>query len=52
MPCLPRRLVGLKKGASAYSAVEHVALLSIISKIPEAFNASESSPKWGQCTRG
>ena len=28
------------------TAVEHVALFSTISKIPDAFNAYESSPQW------
>jgi hypothetical protein len=34
------------RGSVAYSAVEHVALLSVISQVPEAFNCSESSPQW------
>jgi len=33
-------------GAITYSSVEHVALLSIISQVPDAFNCSESSPQW------
>jgi hypothetical protein len=37
---------GREKGASTYSSVEHVALLSIISQVPDAFNCSESSPQW------
>ena len=37
---------GREKGAAAYSAVEHVALLSIFSDVPDAFNAGESSPQW------
>ncbi len=42
-------LVGLGRGASgstAYGTAEHVALLSIISEVPDSFNASESSPQW------
>jgi hypothetical protein len=35
-----------EKGASTYTAVEHVASLSIMSEIPGAFNADESSPQW------
>jgi hypothetical protein len=37
---------GREKGAAANSAVEHVALLSIIFEVPDAFNAGESSPQW------
>jgi hypothetical protein len=37
---------GRDKGSVAYSAVEHVALLSMISQVPDAFNCSESSPQW------
>jgi hypothetical protein len=37
---------GRDKGSVAYSAVEHVALLSMISQVPNAFNCSESSPQW------
>jgi hypothetical protein len=36
---------GREKGAAAYSAVEHVALLSITSEVPDAFNTGESSPQ-------
>jgi hypothetical protein len=36
---------GREKGSPAYSAVEHVALLSVISQVPDAFNCSESSPQ-------
>jgi len=35
-----------ERGATAYSSVEHVALLSIMSQVPDAFNCSESSPQW------
>jgi hypothetical protein len=35
-----------EKGAATYSSVEHVALLSIFSQVPDAFNCSESSPQW------
>jgi hypothetical protein len=37
---------GREKGAATYSSVEHVALLSIMSQVPEFFNCSESSPHW------
>jgi hypothetical protein len=37
---------GRGKGATTYSSVEHVALLSVISQDPDAFNCSESSPQW------
>jgi hypothetical protein len=37
---------GREKGSSAYSTTEHVALLSIISEVPDSFNASESYPQW------
>jgi hypothetical protein len=37
---------GREKGSSAYSSVEHVALLSTMSQVPDAFNCSESSPQW------
>jgi hypothetical protein len=37
---------GREKGAATYSSVEHVALLSIFSQVPDAFNCSESSPQW------
>jgi hypothetical protein len=44
---LPSKKVSVReKGTSAYTAVEHVALLSIISEIPDAINASESSSQW------
>jgi hypothetical protein len=39
---------GREKGAATYSSVEHVALLSIMSQVPDAFNCSESSPQWDQ----
>ncbi len=38
--------IGGERGAAAYSAVEHIALLSIISEVPDALNAGESSPQW------
>jgi hypothetical protein len=37
---------GREKGSTACTAVEHVALLFIISEVPDAFNASESSLQW------
>jgi hypothetical protein len=37
---------GREKGAATYSSVEHVALLSIMSQVPDSFNCSESSPQW------
>ena len=37
---------GREKGAMAYSADEHVALLTIVSSVKGAFNVSESSPLW------
>jgi hypothetical protein len=37
---------GRDRGSVAYSAVEHVALLSMISQVPDAFNCSENSPQW------
>ncbi len=46
----PKRMATKKSGrersAATYSAVKHIALLSIISKVPDAVNASESSPQW------
>jgi hypothetical protein len=39
---------GREKGAATYSSVEHVALLSIMSQVPNAFNCSKSSPQWDQ----
>jgi hypothetical protein len=33
------------KASAAYSAMEHVALLSV-SQVPDAFNCTESSPQW------
>jgi hypothetical protein len=39
-------LSGREKGSPAYSAVEHVALLSVMSQAADAFNCSESSPQW------
>jgi hypothetical protein len=41
-----KKATGREKGASTYTAVEHVVWLSIMSIIPDAFNASESSPQW------
>jgi hypothetical protein len=43
--------IAAKKGARALGSTvcgttEHVALLSIISEVPDSFNASESSPQW------
>jgi hypothetical protein len=40
-----KKVTGKEEGVSAYTAVECVALLSIISKILNAFNASESLPQ-------
>jgi hypothetical protein len=37
---------GRERGATTYSSVEHVALLSIMSQVPDVFNCSESSPQW------
>jgi len=37
---------GRASGSTAYGTAEHVALLSIISEVPDSFNASESSPHW------
>jgi hypothetical protein len=37
---------GREKGAATYSSVEHVALLSIMSQVPDSFNCSESPPQW------
>jgi hypothetical protein len=39
---------GRDRGSVAYSAVEHVALLSVISQVPDAFNCNESSPQWAE----
>jgi uncharacterized protein YqeY len=43
-----KKLSGRNRGSVAYrySAVEHVALLSVMSQVAEAFNCSESSPQW------
>jgi hypothetical protein len=41
-----KKPVGRDRGAITYSSVEHVALLSFISQVPDAFNCSESSPQW------
>jgi hypothetical protein len=41
-----KKTSGREKGATTYSSVEHVALLSIISQVPDAFNCSESFPQW------
>ncbi len=38
---------GREKGAAAYAAGEHLALLSIMRHEPNSFNSSESSPQWG-----
>jgi hypothetical protein len=43
--------IGREKGSGAYSAVEHVALLSIIFQVPGAFNCCESSPQWEEVHR-
>ena len=40
-----RKSSGGEKGATTYSSVEHVTLLSVISQVPYAFNCSESSPQ-------
>jgi len=37
---------GREEGAVAYSAAEHLALLSILSDVPDSFNSSESSDEW------
>jgi len=37
---------GKASGSMAYGTAEHDALLSIISEVPDSFNASESSPQW------
>jgi len=37
---------GRASGSTAYGTTEHVALLSVISELPDSFNASESSPQW------
>jgi hypothetical protein len=37
---------GRDRGSVSYSAVEHVAMLSVISQVPDALNWSESSPQW------
>jgi len=43
-----KKPTGREKGAATYSSVEHVALLSIMSQVPDSFNCSESSPQWDQ----
>jgi len=43
---------GREKGTITYSSVEHAALLSLISQVPDAFNCSESPPSGKKCTRG
>jgi hypothetical protein len=43
---------GREKGTITYSSVEHVALLSIISQVPDSFSCSESSPSGRKSTRG
>jgi hypothetical protein len=37
---------GREKGALAYSAAEHLALLGIISDVPDSFDSSKSSDEW------
>ena len=37
---------GREKGAVAYCAAEHTALLTCIIAVPDSFNASESSEEW------
>ena len=37
---------GREKGAVAYCAAEHTALLTYIAAVPDSFNASESSDEW------
>ena len=37
---------GREKGAVAYSAAEHAALLNLLVQQPDSFNSSESSPEW------
>jgi hypothetical protein len=37
---------GREKGAATYSSVDHEALLSVMSQVPDSFNCSESSPQW------
>jgi hypothetical protein len=37
---------GREKGAVAYCAAEHAALLTYITAVPDSFNASESSEEW------
>jgi hypothetical protein len=37
---------GHEKGDLAYSTAEHLALLGIISDVPDSFNSSESSDEW------
>jgi hypothetical protein len=43
---LPGKKGGRERGATAYSTTEHVALLSIMTNVPDSFNALESSPQW------
>jgi hypothetical protein len=38
--------MGREKGAFAYGADEHIALLLFIQLVPSSFNASKSSPEW------
>jgi hypothetical protein len=35
---------GREKGSSAYTSAEHVALFSILSEVPDAFNEGGRSP--------
>ncbi len=37
---------GRERGVAAYDSVKHIALLSIISEVPYAFNAGENSTQW------
>jgi hypothetical protein len=41
-----KRPSGRDRDSVAYSAVEHLALLSVMSQVADAFNCSESSPQW------
>jgi hypothetical protein len=45
------RNTGREKGAAAYAAGEHVALLSIMRDEANSVNSSESSPQWGAVHR-
>jgi hypothetical protein len=37
---------GREKGALAYSADEHQALLTVLQEMPTVFNGGESTPEW------